>query len=257
MKSSPIWSQDDNALHPLVQSYTVGSDIAYDQKLLGYDIQATKAHCKMLSQVGLLMPSELTKLLSELEALYQAWESGTFVLTAEYEDGHTAIEAYLTAQLGRIGKKVHTARSRNDQALVMMRLYLRDKLIEIGELLEETAQAFAEKSLFFEELPMPGYTHTQRAMPTTVGLWLGSFADAFTDMAQHLQATMHTIDQNPLGSAAGFGISIDIDRDVTTKELAFAKTQENPMYCGISRGVFELMAVQSLNPIMVFAGKFA
>ncbi len=257
MKSTPIWSTQEDALHPLIQSYTVGNDTVYDQKLLGYDITATRAHCKMLEAVGLLTEDELDSLGEALDELYAAWEAGTFVIGDEHEDGHTAIEYYLTKKLGQVGKKVHTARSRNDQALVMMRLFLKDKLAEVGELLEATTEAFAAKALAYEELPMPGYTHTQKAMPTTVGVWLGSFADAFADMQQLALATSAVIDQNPLGSAAGFGVSLPIDRAITTSQLGFAKTQQNPMYCGLSRGIFELIAVQALNPIMTFAGKFA
>lgn len=257
MTHQTLWSTNEDTLHPLVAEYTVGNDIVYDQKLLGYDITATQAHCKMLHAVGLLSDAEHQQLQAALAALRQAWENGTFVLQAAHEDGHTAIEQYLTNKLGQTGKKVHTARSRNDQALVMMRLYLKDVTSHISELLGEVSSELNEKAAACKGIPMPGYTHTQKAMPTTVSTWLTSYADGFTDMQTYVSATMTVLDQNPLGSAAGFGVSLPIDRSATTNELGFTKTQENPMYCGLSRGLFELMAVQALNPIMALAGKFA
>jgi argininosuccinate lyase len=235
----------------------VGDDVVYDQKLLGYDIRATKAHCHMLASVGLLTQTEATQLSNALDALRHAWEAGEFTVTDEYEDGHSAIEAYLTDALGTVGKKVHTARSRNDQALVMMRLYLKDMLAKTSAQLDHLADAFVAQAHTHQTTPMPGYTHTQKAMPTTVGAWLGSFGDALHDQAQYLTTIVPVIDQNPLGSAAGFGVSLPLDRAVTTRELGFAKTQQNPMYCGLSRGIFELMAVQALVPSMTIAGKFA
>jgi argininosuccinate lyase len=256
--SAKIWQSTAGAgLDPLVEQYTVGNDYQLDQQLLGYDITATLAHAQMLGKIGILSDAELQELTSALDELQAEWAAGDFVISREQEDGHTAIEQYLTAKLGDAGKKIHTGRSRNDQSLVMMRLYLKDHLGQVGTLAETAGEAFVQAAKRAGKTPMPGYTHLQKAMPTTVAMWLDSYADAFGDMQVLVKSAQALIDQNPLGSAAGFGVSIPIDRELTTKALGFGKTQANPMYCGLSRGVFELIAVQSLSPLMVLAGKFA
>ncbi len=244
-------------LHPLIEAYTVGEDYLSDQQLLGYDIQASKAHGSMLQSIGVLDAGELDKLLASLDELQKEWEQGRFKIEQHQEDGHTAIEQYLTDKLGDIGKKLHTGRSRNDQSLVMTRLYMKENLKTIQTLVDNLSAAYAKTAQSAGTTPMPGYTHLQKAMPTTVAIWLDSFAAAFTDMKYPLQAAQTVIDQNPLGSAAGFGVSLGIDREHTTKTLGFGKVQENTMYCGLSRGLFEAIAVQSLSPLMVLAGKFA
>lgn len=256
--ANKLWqSTATGSLHPAIEHYTVGNDQVLDQELLGYDITATKAHAHMLLSIGVLTAAEYKKLARALDMLMKDWKSGVFRVTSEHEDGHTAIELYLTEMLGPIGKKVHTGRSRNDQALVMMRLYLKDQLIQTEAALTEVVAAYSKKIKHVGNQQMPGYTHTQKAMPTTVAMWLGSYHDAFKDLQHYVHHTIQSIDQNPLGSAAGFGVTLPLDRAMTTKELGFKKVQQNPMYCGISRGVFELMAVQSLNPLVTFAGKFA
>lgn len=253
-----IWHSDSTpSLHPLIDAYTVGNDQSLDQKLLGYDITASKAHAVMLGKVGLITVNESEKLQTVLEELLAQWQNGSFVVSGEFEDGHSAIEAHLIKQLGPIGKKIHTARSRNDQALVMMRLYLKDALANSKNNVQALSGSLKEAAAKAGKTPMPGYTHTQKAMPTTVGTWLGSYADAFADTVVLIDSALHMIDQNPLGSAAGFGSALPIDREQTTKELGFTKTQDNPMYCGLSRGLFEVAAVQSLAPAMLLAGKFA
>lgn len=257
MKSKLWQSSDAGALHPSIEKYTVGDDRLLDQRLLGYDITATKAHAHMLASIGILSDDEYKKLGTALDNLLHAWQTGDFDIGAVYEDGHTAIEMYLTDKLGNIGKKVHTGRSRNDQALVMMRLFMKDQLGIVYDMLDTAVDKYDAMAKRYISQPMPGYTHTQKAMPTTVGTWLGSYGDALRDMKGYVQASVNVVDQNPLGSAAGFGVSLDLDCAMTTRELGFAKIQANPMYCGLSRGVFELVAIQALAPIMVFAGKFA
>ncbi len=255
---SKLW-QEDNAvnLNPLVEAYTVGDDYRQDQQLLGYDIRASRAHAAMLRSIGVLSGRELAQLQSALDELMRLWQAGDFVIERHQEDGHTAIEQYLTEKLGDAGKKLHTGRSRNDQAAVMMRLYLKDNLAQTAALTTKLAAAFAAAARKAGQTPMPGYTHMQKAMPTTVAIWLNSFADGFSDSRKILESTLEVIDQNPLGSAAGFGVSVGIDREHTTKALGFARTQKNTMYCGLSRSLFELLAVQALTPLMVLAGKFA
>ena len=256
--ATKLWqSTATGTLHPLIEAYTIGDDQTLDQQLLGHDIIATKVHAHMLEHIGVLSSDEYSQLATALDELLHKWQRGDFHLTSEHEDGHTAIELYLTEKLGSIGKKVHTGRSRNDQALVMMRLYTKTQLTAVADQLAKTAAAYQTKISDLGDLEMPGYTHTQKAMPSNVSMWLGSYHDALTDLIALVKHSLAVIDQNPLGSAVGFGVSLKLDRHMTTEELGFAKVQENPMYCGLSRGVFELIAVQALNPIMVIAGKFA
>jgi argininosuccinate lyase len=175
------------------------------------------------------------------------------------EDCHTAIEGFITKKYGEVGKKLHTGRSRNDQSLTMVRLYCKDQVEKVKEATERVAAAFAARAAVADaQTRMPGYTHMQRAMPTTVARWLGSFADAFKDAAPLADALRTLLDQNPLGSAAGFGIAnLKLDRTTTTRELGFAKTQANPLYCGLSRGLFESTVLASLSHVSVLCSRFA
>lgn len=258
MKKTKLWQTDkDSSLHPLVEDYTVGNDQQLDQKLLGYDIQASIAHAQMLYSIGILKKNEAVKISNCLSELKILWEQDKFTIKSEHEDGHTAIEDYLVEKLGNTGKKIHTGRSRNDQVLVMLRLYMIEQLNEIDRLCELVCKALENKIQKHGNQPMPGYTHMQKAMPTTLAVWLGSYLDGFRDMQKLIAASQEILDQNPLGSAAGFGVSIELDKQMTADLLGFMKVQENPMYCGLSRGLFELVVVQGMHPIMVLAGKFA
>ncbi|QQS69298.1 argininosuccinate lyase [Candidatus Saccharibacteria bacterium] len=256
--SNKLWeSASGPELNPIVEKYTVGDDVWLDAVLLGWDIKASIAHAKMLGQCGLLSKSETTALVAALKQLKAEWKKGSFVIKPGVEDGHSAIEAYVIEQVGDAGKKIHTARSRNDQSLVMMRLYMKDSLELVQRGLASVAYQLQQKSRATSAVPMPGYTHTQKAMPSTVSAWLMSYHDAFTDIQLLLEATHHYIDQNPLGSAAGYGVDLPIRRDLTTKALGFGKTQQNPLYCGMSRGLFEQSVVQAYALLMTVAGKFA
>ena len=253
-----LWQTSASGLHPLVESYTVGDDYITDLKLLPYDILASMAHAKALLAKGTITQNEYSAAINALQKLEISVKSGNFTIEVSQEDGHTAIEQYLTEECGDIGKKIHTGRSRNDQSLVMIRLYAKQSLQDAMSLLSELVDAYETAISTNGSLPMPGYTHMQKAMPTTVGTWLGAYRDGFADIRQLLPATLTSIDQNPLGSASGFGISnYQLDRSITTNELGFAKTQENPIYCAISRGYFENLVLQTLSPIMILAGKFA
>lgn len=258
MTHNKLWQSAQSAqLDPLIEAYTVDDDLAIDQKLLGFDIKATKAHVRMLSKIGIVTTVENSKIASALDELYVKWQAGTFKLTDEFEDGHSAIEQYVTERCGAAGKKIHTGRSRNDQALVMLRLYEKDQLVLVQTALKMVDKSFGKTIKRAGAQKMPGYTHTQKAMPTTVAMWLESYQTAFVDQLALLKATLALIDQNPLGSAAGFGSDLALDREMTTHELGFARVQENPMYCGLSRGAFETVVVQALGPLMLYAGKFA
>ncbi|HSW99769.1 MAG TPA: argininosuccinate lyase [Patescibacteria group bacterium] len=256
-QSKKLWQVDEGP-HPLVEAYTVGEDYLFDQQLLPFDIQGTKAHAAMLAEMKIVTATELVHIEKTLDALLIEWERGSFFITQDQEDCHTAIEQYLVLALGDLGKKIHTGRSRNDQTLVMTRLYEKAALQDLEQSIQTTSKAFSSAAERHKDQQMPGYTHMQRAMPTTVGTWLHAFADGFTDSRLALACAKTLIDQNPLGSASGFGIgNFPLQRESTTKELGFAKTQDNPMYCGLSRGLFEIEVLHALTMPMMLAGRFA
>jgi len=252
-----IW-QIGSSLHPLVEKFTVMDEYLVDQKLLAYDIKASMAHAKMLASIKIISKKELVILKKALQEILTLWKKDKFKISQDQEDSHTAIEQYITNKYGEVGKKIHTGRSRNDQVLVMMRLFAKERIekiiLEIKNLIKEF-DVLIKKN---KNIPMPGYTHMQKAMPTTVDTWLGAYREALSDTLINLGATEKQIDQNPLGSAAGFGISnLKLDRDYTSKELKFKKTQKNPIYCAFSRGYFENIILQSLSQIMIVFSRFA
>jgi argininosuccinate lyase len=258
MKKNKLWQTSKEDTHPLVEVFTVWDDYLFDQVLLPYDIKASKAHAHMLVKIGILTQQEGKSAINGLDDILQQWENNTFIIQKNQEDCHTAIEQYLTENYGDIGKKIHTWRSRNDQAMVMMRLFMKQKLQETEKLLVKLINAFEKKVLKIGNIPMPWYTHMQKAMPTSVWVWLDSFAASMRDMLPFLKTTIHLIDQNPLGSASGFGIqNFELDRTYTTKQLGFHHVQENPMYCGLSRGYFENIVLQTLSQMMVISGRFS
>lgn len=253
-----VWQSDDNGLNPLVEEYTVGTDYIVDLDLIEFDIIASKAHAKMLNKANILSDAELGSITNALKELNKLVKSKQFTIDKSQEDGHTAIEAYLTKKCGEAGKKIHTGRSRNDQSLVMIRLFSKNILKQLQGDISKLLSSYNYQISLSNDIAMPGYTHMQKAMPTTVATWLGAYRDSFSDLASNLPATIKYIDQNPLGSASGFGISnFNNNRELTTKELGFAKVQQNPIYCGISRGLFENIVLQALSPAMILAGKFA
>jgi len=255
---SQIWNTNGKTVNPVVSDYTAGQDYLMDQEVfLPYDLQASKAHVSMLVSIELLTEGEGQELNSALDEILSLWGAGEFQIKTEQEDCHTAIEAYLTDKLGDLGKKIHTARSRNDQSLVMLRLYEREQMDQLRKNIESLISTWSTWIKQFENIEMPGYTHLQRAMPTTLGLWLGSFQSAMTDLLMVQESIESLIDQNPLGSAAGFGVPMDIDREVTKKELEFSKVQKNPIYCQFSRGFFEGMIVNHIVQVHTVLSRWA
>lgn len=241
-----------------VENYTVGVDYLLDLELLPYDVRGTMAHAKMLEKIKILNKKELSTLLEGLNKILALYKEGKFTIDKSQEDGHTAIEAFLTENYGDVGKKVHTGRSRNDQSLTMTRLFSKEKLLEIKKATKGIVKDFELQIKKNGKIKMPGYTHMQRAMPSSIAMWLGSYTSALKDDLILLDAAIKVVDQNPLGSAAGYGESIlGLDRKFTTKELGFARVQENPMYCAMSRGKFENIVLQSVSNIMFDLGKFA
>ena len=212
----------------------------------------------MLQKIKILTPKELSILIKGLNEILTLWKKGKFKIDKSQEDGHTAIEAYLTEKYGDVGKKVHTGRSRNDQSLTMTRLFSKEKLLKIKIEIENLITEIDKQNKKFGKIKMPGYTHMQRAMPSSVGMWLGSFHDSLKDDLLLVEATIKIIDQNPLGSAAGYGENtLGLDRKFTTREMGFARVQENPIYCGVSRGKFENIILQTVSTVMFDIGKIS
>jgi len=241
-----------------IENYTVGVDYLLDLELLPYDIRGTVAHAKMLYRIKILNSKELNTLLRGLDKILSLWEVGKFKITKTQEDGHTAIEAYLTKHYGEVGKKIHTGRSRNDQSLVMTRLFSKEKLLQIKKDVQSLIKTIEQQIKKQGKIKMPGYTHMQKAMPSSVGMWLGSYVASLKDDLILLEGAMKVIDQNPLGSAAGYGENIlNLDRKYTTKILGFKRIQKNPMYCAFSRGKFENITLQSISSVMFDIGKIS
>jgi len=216
-----------------------------DRELFPFDIRATAAHVKGLARIGILDDAESAQLVALLDELLDEFVAGRFVLDQRYEDGHSAIEMFLTERSGDLGAKVHTGRSRNDQVAVATRLYLKDRLWRLAELDGRIAMACLHKAEQHANLPMPGYTHLQRAVPSSAGLWMGAFAEAFTDDLSLALSALRAVDCCPLGTAAGYGVNLPLDRDGVARELGFSRLQVNPMYAQNSRGKFELLALQA------------
>ena len=252
-----IWNKNIKTSNSSIDTFLSGEDIVLDQELFLYDIEASIAHAEELKAINILNASELKKMVSALKKLAKLFSTNKFKLTKKYEDCHSAIEDFLIKELGDLGKKIHTGRSRNDQVLVAMRLYARDHLQEIQALNLKIAQAFLDKASKHSSDIMPGYTHMQRAMPSTWGLWFGAFAESFIDNAELLQNTQSWMNVNPLGTAAGYGVNLPIKREISTKKLEFKRKQLNSLYVQNSRGKFELELLGSLKQPMLDVRKFS
>ncbi|HEY0333208.1 MAG TPA: argininosuccinate lyase [Stenotrophomonas sp.] len=242
-----LWQKPGVAVDAKIQAFLAGDDVVLDREFFLHDIQASKAHAQGLRNIGILDQIELTGLLEQLELLAQDWQAGRFELDARYEDGHSAIEARLTERLGDAGRKIHTGRSRNDQVLVATRLWLKEKLARLVELSRQTARVALDRAAAERDLPVPGYTHVQRAVVSSAGMWWAGWAEAFIDDAVRAADTLRLIDTNPLGTAAGYGVNLPLDRDHTTRALGFARLQVSPIYAQLSRGKFELAALEALG----------
>lgn len=222
-----------------VLRYTARDDWRLDQRLLAHDLRASIAHVRGLARIGVLAEGERDALVRELEALAAEDKAGALRLTEEDEDGHSAIEAALVARLGETGKKVHTGRSRNDQVLVAMRLYERDALDDLIALSGAGGRALLELARREAATPMPGYTHLQRAVPSSFGYWAASFAEGLADAIDVLRAARALVDRCPLGGAAGFGVNLPLDREGVARELGFAGVAMSPLASQTSRGIVE------------------
>jgi len=257
-RMNQIWNTSDQSLHPKILSFTAQEDAKLDAEIfLPYDIDASIAHAKMLNKMQLLSSEELTQAIETLSELKKNHANHGVKIPEGMEDGHTYLEALLTEKHVDLGKKIHTARSRNDQALTMIRLYMKDQSAQITKAIDSLIQTWSSWIKKHEALPMPGYTHMQKAMPTTLGMWQGAYLEALQDLKNYLQATSQILDQSPLGSAAGFGVPMELDRELTAKEMGFSKVQTNPIYCQLSRGPFEAMISFACMQIMSLISRWA
>ena len=252
-----VWAEAGHATDAALQEFLAGDDVVLDRELFLFDVRATKAHARGLGRIGLLTEAEVLAMSAELDALANEFRAGTFVLDARYEDGHSAIEAYLTDKLGETGKRVHTGRSRNDQVQVALRLYLQDRLLQIARTCAAIAEAMLGRAERDGATPMPGYTHLQRAVPSNVGLWMGAFAEAFVDNATFAWSTRGWLATCPLGTSAGYGVNLPLDRVGVARELDLPRVQWNPMYVQNSRGKFELAALGALAQALLDVRRFA
>jgi argininosuccinate lyase len=211
----------------------------------------------MLSKIGILQEDEFKKLNIVLIEIISLYKNGNFKIVEEDEDIHTKIENFLTKKLGSLGQKIHTGRSRNDQILVDLRLFSKEKISNINTSIYQLIKEFVKFAKKYEFMPMPGYTHMQKAMPSAGGIWTVSFAEQLSDQLNILKSVYKLNDQSPLGSGAAYGVSLPIDRELTAKLLGFSKVQNNSLYCQISRPTFQLSIVQLLTQIMLCASRFA
>ncbi|MCW0459588.1 Argininosuccinate lyase [Xanthomonas sacchari] len=242
-----LWQKPGVAVDTQIQAFLAGDDVLLDREFFLHDIAASGAHAEGLQRIGILSADELAGLQRELAVLAEDFRSGAFVLDARFEDGHSAIEARLTERLGDAGRKIHTGRSRNDQILVATRLWLKDKLARLAQLSAEIAKVALDRAQAERDLPLPGYTHIQRAVVSSAGMWWAGWAEAFLDDAVRARDTLRLVDCNPLGTAAGYGVNLPLDRAHTTAALGFARLQVSPIYAQLSRGKFEMAALEALG----------
>lgn len=240
-----------------IEQFTVGNDREIDKHIAQNDVMASQAHAKMLESVGLISSEELQLLLKEFEAMEQQLEQGTFIIDPQFEDVHSKIEFDLIQHLGDVGKKIHTARSRNDQVLVALHLYYKEQLLEIRSKVRQFFDTLLALAETHKDQVLPGYTHLQVAMPSSFGLWFSAYAEQLIDDVHVLDAAIKVVDQNPLGSAAGYGSSFPIDRAFTTKALGFATMKYNVVAAQMSRGKSERTVAMALGSLSNTLSRFA
>ncbi len=256
MTTKKLWDKG-YAVDAEVEDFTVGTDYLLDMQLVRYDCLASIAHARMLGRIGILKPKEVERLVHGLNHIIDLWKNGKFTISKEQEDVHTAIENRLTDSLGDLGKKIHTGRSRNDQVLTALRLYYKDNLKECIALSKGFAAAINGFSAEYGGIKLPGYTHMRKAMPSSIGLWAGAFTDSIQDNIYLLESTLRLVDQSPLGTGAGYGMPLKLDRESTAKELGFSKVQDNPIYVQLSRGKFESTILHVLSQAMLDINRMA
>ena len=241
----------------LIEDFTVGNDRELDLRLARYDVQGSMAHIRMLESIGLIESSELPQLLKALERIAQTIERGEFTIEEGVEDVHSQVELMLTRELGDMGKKIHSGRSRNDQVLVDLKLFMRDEMKSVAKAVKRVFDRLQSLSNEHKDTLMPGYTHLQVAMPSSFGLWFGAYAESLVDDLEMVAAAYNIANQNPLGSAAGYGSSFPLNRTMTTQLLEFADLHYNVVAAQMSRGKTERAAAYAIASVASTLGKFA
>lgn len=251
-----LWQKDKASLKE-VEKFTVGRDREMDLYLARFDVMGSLAHIQMLESIGLLEKKELEVLSAELKQLYRKIEAGQFVLEEGTEDVHSQVELELTRKLGDVGKKIHSGRSRNDQVLVDIKLFLRDEIEQVVGEAKDLFDLLVSQSDRYKEHLLPGYTHLQLAMPSSFGLWFGAYAESLVDDLITLQAAYRVVNKNPLGSAAGYGSSFPLNRTMTTRLLGFEDLNHNVVYAQMGRGKTERIVAAALANIAATLSKLS
>ncbi len=251
-----LWKKDFDT-DKFLEDFTVGKDRELDLFLAPFDVIGSIAHARMLGKIGLLTQEETTQLINGLEEIKSLIELGDFEIEKDVEDVHSQIELMLTRRLGDVGKKIHSGRSRNDQVLTALKLYAKQELLEIAELTKALFETLTKLSDVHKDHLMPGYTHMQVAMPSSFGLWFGAYAESLVDDLTMLKAAFDVTNKNPLGSAAGYGNSFPLDREMTTRELGFESPNYNVIYAQMTRGKMEKVIGMGLSCIAGTLAKFA
>lgn len=252
-----LWQKDNSKLDSLIENYTVGDDYVLDNELMPYDIKASLAHAKGLQEINILSEEELKLIESALAELQIDWQTGKIQITIADEDCHTVIENYLVDKIGEAGKKIHTGRSRNDQVLVVLRLYMLNSVIQLKKTGLDMAKILLNLAQKYQTIPLPGYSHTQQAMLSSVGHYYSAILESLLDDLDFLDSVKKQLDKSPLGSAAGFGVSLPLARQSVGKSLGFADVQVNSLYCQNSRGKFESIFLEGLSQIMLTLSRLA
>lgn len=242
-----IWKKDSStAVDERVMRFLAGDDVILDRELLPFDIRASQAHARGLARIEVLSHEQAEAMVASMDQLLAEFEAGQFTLDARFEDGHSAIESWLTEQLGEIGGRVHAGRSRNDQVAVALRLFMRDRLGRLQRICGRIARVCLDRAEREADVPLPGHTHLQQAMPSSLGLWWAGHAEAFIDNVE-LSGQVHDwLNASPLGTASGFGVNLPLDRDGVAEDLGFPRLVINPQYAQNSRGKIELRALDAL-----------
>lgn len=251
-----LWSKGTSATQ-IVEDFTVGNDRILDMRLAKHDVIGSKAHIKMLTSIGLLEQDELEKLTAGLDKILEEINSGEFSLNDDVEDIHSQVELLLTQRLGDIGKKIHSGRSRNDQVLVDIKLFLREEIELFRDEIVALFNTLTQLSEKYKSVLLPGYTHAQIAMPSSFGLWFGAYAETLIDDMYMLSGAYRVVNQNPLGSAAGYGSSFPLDRDMTTSLLGFASMNYNVVAAQMSRGKSEKAIASALSSLATTLNKLS
>lgn len=252
-----LWDKEGQTVNEIVDAFTVGKDRELDLVLAAYDLKASRAHAKMLEKISILTTEEYRALSQELDKMLNQVEDGSFKIEEQFEDVHSKIEFELTRALGDTGKKIHTGRSRNDQVLVCLHLYMKDQINEIRELVRSLFDRLIALSEEYQDVIIPGYTHMQPAMPSSFGLWFGAYAETLVDDLHFLSAAYKVANQNPLGSAAGYGTSLPLDRSLTTELLGFQTLKYNVVAAQMSRGRLEQSSASALSQVAATLNKLA